>query len=280
MKERTKQEREIIRGMIAVPYEQPPATDKELDLFLAQADATGLDPLKRHCFGQLRKSKDGRVLSFLASIDGFRYVAERSDAYEGQDGPFWCGPDGVWHDVWLSDTLPSAAKVGVWRKGFRSPCWGVARWDAYAQTEYGGKSPTKMWAQFKDTMLAKCAEALALRKAFPNAFGGVYTKEEMDQADRAERKAEAIGHTQAAAHEAQEGLAELGLGEGDDAPAPEAFVAFVQAAGPGAEAMAKAIILEFGAGMTYRKLTGHDRAKVWSELKAWQDKGAPAPIAP
>lgn len=280
MKERTKQEREAIRSMIAAPKDSPAASDKELDLFLAQADAAGLDPLKRQVYGQIRNSRGTRTLTVMTSIDGFRSVAERSGTYQGQEGPFWMGPDGQWVDVWRGPGYPIAAKVGVWRKEFRSACWAVARWDAYAQVQWGSNKPTEMWDKFHDLMLAKVAEALALRKAFPNQFGGIYTKEEMDQAEKQERKAEAITATNAAAQEAQEGLAELGLGEESDAPAPEAFVAFVQAAGPGAEAMAKAIILEFGAGMTYRKLTGHDRAKAWSEFKDWQDKGAPAPIAP
>lgn len=273
---RSKEQVEAIRALIAVPKGDPPANDKELAEFLAQADATGLDPLKRFCYGQLRRNQGGRVLSFLASIDGFRHVAERSGSYQGQEGPMWCGPDGAWVDVWLDKKPPVAAKVGVWRDGFRAPCWAVARWDAYAQTKYGSSEPTEMWAKFADLMLAKCAEALALRKAFPNDFGGVYTKEEMSQAEQAEappprrERQQASQKQQALAAEAQEATEALGLGEGHDAPHPDAVRAAVVEAGEAAQAMFKAIVDERSGGKCgYSGLTGADRAWVWSEFKAW-----------
>lgn len=159
------------------------ASDDELALFIAQCQRTGLDPFSRQIYSIQRQVYDPKLnrkvsrMITQVSIDGLRLIAGRSGLYAGQVGPFWCSANSDWSDKWSSIDYPYAAKVGVIRKDFAEPLYSVAYWSEYCPM-YDGK-PSQMWSRFPTLMLAKCAEASALRRAFPLELSGLFTSEEM-----------------------------------------------------------------------------------------------------
>lgn len=165
------------------------ATPADLAVFLHQCQLTGLDPFNRQIYMINRRQKDqnGSYVmkqTIQVGIDGFRTIArraaDRNHELFSEPETLWCGEDGVWHDVWIAPTPPVAAKVTV-RRG-EGEFTGVALYREYVGTRFDKPTqrhvPNSMWASKPATMIAKCAEALALRKAFPQDLSGLYTADE------------------------------------------------------------------------------------------------------
>jgi phage recombination protein Bet len=148
----------------------PGCSNDELRLFAYACQRTGLDPFSK----QIYAIKRGGKMTIQAGIDGLRSIAERTGQLDGSE-TLWCGDDGQWTDVWLGSKPPAAAKTTIWRKGAGHPFTGVARFADY-------NAGQGLWTKMGATMIAKCSEALALRKAFPADLSGVYSSDEMEQA--------------------------------------------------------------------------------------------------
>lgn len=166
------------------------ASDADLDIFFHQCQRTGLDPFARQIYmiGRMTwnpQTKQREMKQTIQTgIDGFRLIARRAaDARHetfSMDDVLWADPNGVWHDLWIWDRPPLAAKVTVHVGGAHFSA--VAATREYMPTTKEGQ-PTGQWRSMPAVMIAKCAEALALRKAFPMDLSGVYTADEMQQAD-------------------------------------------------------------------------------------------------
>ena len=148
----------------------PGCSTDELRLFAYACQRTGLDPFSK----QIYAIKRGGKMQIQAGIDGLRSIAERTGQLDGSE-TYWCGPDGAWVDVWLDSKPPAAAKTILHRKGASHPFVGVARFADY-------NAGQGLWSKMPAAMIAKCSEALSLRKAFPADLSGVYSTDEMDQA--------------------------------------------------------------------------------------------------
>lgn len=137
--------------------------------FIAAVQRSGLDPFAR----QIYAAEIGGKWTILGAIDGFRAVATASREYEGRTAIEYTADGLVWTDTWLSDAPPAAARVGVTRKGFREPAYTVCTWKEFGRT-------TGQWRTQPAWMLGIRVLSHALRDAFPQILGGIYTPEDFD----------------------------------------------------------------------------------------------------
>jgi phage recombination protein Bet len=165
----TPEQRELAKRTVA-----PALNEDEFRLFLYECNRRGVHPLDRLIVPQVHNKDNAqkRKVSFIVTVDYMRSRAAQTGEYVGSDVPV--------HEYTSADRRrPAVSTVTVWRltAGMKCPFAAEARWDEYCPEEY----LAAMWRKMPHVMLDKCAEALALRKAFPAELGGLYTREEMAQ---------------------------------------------------------------------------------------------------
>lgn len=158
------EETKIIKDMICKG-----ASTEEMILFGRVCQNTKLDPFLKQIYGIMRAGK----MTIQASIDGLRLVADRTGNYlPGRKTEFTYDKNGR---IYSATAFVKKFVRGEWHE-----ISAEAIFLEYAPVP-NPKYENAFWRDKPHVMLSKCAEALALRKAFPAEMAGVYTKEEMEQ---------------------------------------------------------------------------------------------------
>lgn len=178
---------DLIRVMQASVY--PGAHADSIRLVLGYCKARGLDPMKKpvHIVPMYDKDTRGMRDVIMPGITSYRIDAARTGEYSGKSEPVFGptvtrkfkGEDRQGKTYTKEVTFPEWCKVTVHRKGHSFTA--TELWlENYATVGRGSEVPNEMWARRAFGQLAKCAEAQALRMAFPEEIGGEPTAEEME----------------------------------------------------------------------------------------------------
>ncbi|MED5492707.1 MAG: phage recombination protein Bet [Pseudomonadota bacterium] len=162
----------------------PGAQDGSIKMIIGYCRASGLDPMQKpaHIVPIWdAKAKEMRDV-VMPGIGLYRTQAARSGTYAGVTEPEF-GPDVTESLGGVSVTYPAWCKVIVKRSmpnGTIVEFAAVERWkENYATQKRDSDAPNAMWKKRPYGQLAKCTEAQALRKAFPE-FGSAPTADEME----------------------------------------------------------------------------------------------------
>lgn len=175
------------------------ATDAEFAMFVENCRATGLNPFKKEIWfikGKGYTKNDGTEVEgkvqMMTGINGFYSVANTNPMFDGIElieseeqvtiteaiQTNWKGETSI-RKLTPSIVAPAWIEARVWRKDRKYPSVARAKWSEYAKELLTAKGLRTIWATMPSVMLAKCAESMALRKAFPQQLNGFYTQEEM-----------------------------------------------------------------------------------------------------
>lgn len=203
-----------LKNTIAKPLNTP-----EFNLYVEYCARIGLDPIRKQVIPIVFNAGDAerRQMTIVVTIDGLRTIAERVQNYRpDEDEPRYTykeelkdphtNPLGIERCVvvvWKQDNK------GVWNKVNGTAYWdefvplkddaeGGYTWEDTGETWPDSGKPKKkkiprgdvvtaidsktLWPKMPRIMIAKCAEAQALRKGWPDQFSGVHVDAEFDRA--------------------------------------------------------------------------------------------------
>lgn len=176
----TDEQKRILKNLICKDL-----TDAEFEVFGMTCQRAKLDPFAKQIYAikrnQSKKDENGKwtsekVMTIQTSIDGLRLIADRTGCYAP-------GPSAKYEYDKNGCLMRAVAYVKKYTKdGTWHTVEGEAFWAEYCPVNKEGK-PTGQWNVMPHVMLAKCAESLAIRRAFPADTSGIYTDDEMHQAD-------------------------------------------------------------------------------------------------
>lgn len=164
----------------------PGAQKESIKLVIGYCKAAGLDPMQKPVhIVPIWDSKSGRMRDVvMPGVGLYRTQASRSGQYAGVSEPEY-GPDVTKTIGGQEITFPAWCRVTVKRllaNGQTAEFSASERWEENYAVK-GGKeksiAPNAMWTRRPYAQLAKCAEAQALRKAFPE-LGSAPTADEME----------------------------------------------------------------------------------------------------
>jgi phage recombination protein Bet len=185
--------------------------EDEFTLFIEQCKRSGLDPLLKEAFCVGRRQNAGNRerpqwvtrYEFQPSEAGMLARAERFPDFKGIQASAVYAEDEIIVDQGKGEVVhrfnPAKRKgalVGAWARVVREGKLPVVVWLDFS----GYVQQTPLWAKIPTTMIEKCARVAALRKAYPEAFGGLYVREEMPAEEYEAAPAVPEEHTHAPGH--------------------------------------------------------------------------------
>jgi phage recombination protein Bet len=184
---------DVMRGSL-----YPGAKPESISMVLGYCKARSLDPMRKpvHIVPMWVKdpvTKQGSMQDVvLPGIALYRIEAARTGEYAGKTEPVF-GPTIETTLGGVKVSFPEWCSITLYRMVNGQRCEFAAReyWlENYATAGKDSEAPNAMWRKRAFGQLAKCAEAQALRMAFPEATGGEPTAEEMEGKESGPRHVE------------------------------------------------------------------------------------------